>query len=207
MKLDRFVMPLGMIGVLSYFIHTVMGNLIWTEYNAITMEISCLTDVASPDGSLLRLFTNIYSISMILFIANMVRQSIKQKNNLLKWGFLLLFCMFILSTFTYNIMPVIPLFRGAELHLLNHITAFIMMMTMVGTTYTIALGYIRVGAKVMGKVILIIALFITAFSMFYVIGMTLQWHVVGLSERLIMYTHQIMIFALSFKYTNHAYGG
>ena len=39
-KLERFLMPLGMVGVIFYLVHTILGNILWPEYNPITMDIS-----------------------------------------------------------------------------------------------------------------------------------------------------------------------
>lgn len=37
-----------MIGALAYFIHTILGNILWKEYNPITTDISSLTATGSP---------------------------------------------------------------------------------------------------------------------------------------------------------------
>ena len=64
-KLCKCFMPLGMVGVLFYLAHTIIGRVLWTDYNPITTDISSLTADGAPNEQLLRVFTFIYGISMI----------------------------------------------------------------------------------------------------------------------------------------------
>ena len=44
------------IGVVEYMVHTILGNILWLEYNPITMYISLLTADGAPNSSLLIVF-------------------------------------------------------------------------------------------------------------------------------------------------------
>ena len=55
--------------------------------------------------------------------------------------------------------------------------------------------------KKLGKVTLVFAILITLFGMFNPISMAMQLNVLGLSERLVIYTIQIFMFILSYYYT------
>lgn len=39
-KFESLTMPLGMIGVIFYLLHTLLGQLLWPDYNPITTDIS-----------------------------------------------------------------------------------------------------------------------------------------------------------------------
>jgi hypothetical protein len=36
-KFERIAIPLGMIGILFYLSHTLLGRILWAEYNPVTM--------------------------------------------------------------------------------------------------------------------------------------------------------------------------
>ena len=53
----------------------------------------------------------------------------------------------------------------------------------------------------MGKITLVIAILITVFGALNPIGMVLQLNILGLTERLVIYTIQVLMFILSYYYT------
>lgn len=62
-KIERYAMPFGMIGAIFYMLHAILGQLLWSEYNPITMDISSLTAVGAPNRDLLMIFSSIYGIA------------------------------------------------------------------------------------------------------------------------------------------------
>ena len=75
-KLNKYLMPLGMIGVIFYFIHIIVGQILWSSYNPITTDISTLTANGSPNAGLLSIFTTIYGICMILFVIALFKKAL-----------------------------------------------------------------------------------------------------------------------------------
>lgn len=59
-RLEMVVMPLGMIGVVAYLLHTILGRILWPEYNPITTDISSLTAIGAPNRDFLMIFSAIY---------------------------------------------------------------------------------------------------------------------------------------------------
>lgn len=62
-KIEKLLISLGMVGVIFYLLHTILGNILWTEYNPITTDISSLTANGAPNAPLLKAFGTIYGIS------------------------------------------------------------------------------------------------------------------------------------------------
>lgn len=50
-KVNNFLFPLGMVGVLFYLAHTITGRILWKGYNPITTDISSLTADGAPAPS------------------------------------------------------------------------------------------------------------------------------------------------------------
>lgn len=205
-KLDRyhkFLFPLGMTGVLFYFAHTILGNLLWPEYNPITMDISSLTADGAPDAELLRILSLIYSICMILFALSLVYQAAKNENRVLRTGFIVLLIMQITSAAGYGLFPLTG--DKTEMNFQNtmHIVVtVIVVFTTIASSFLIAKGYLkRESTRKLGRISLVFAVLITITGVFNPISMALQLNVLGLSERLVIYTIQIFMFVLSFYYT------
>jgi hypothetical protein len=105
-KIEKFLIPLGMAGVLFYFLHTVLGNILWPEYDPITMDISSLTAEGAPNAQLLRVLSLIYGICMILMVIGLVINAFKRYNGKLKTGCVILLIMQVTSAFGYNLFPL-----------------------------------------------------------------------------------------------------
>lgn len=57
----------GIIGAIIYIAHVVIGGLLWKGYSHITQTISELTGSGAPNASMLKIFTTVYGILMIIF--------------------------------------------------------------------------------------------------------------------------------------------
>lgn len=72
------------------------------------------------------------------------------------------------------------------------------------TTITMMILFVYLSQEKMknlGKFILIMAIIITLCGMMNPISMSMKVNIIGLRERLVIYTLQILIFVLSFYYT------
>lgn len=203
MKLGKYLMPFGMIGTLAYFIHTTLGRILWREYNPITTDISSLTADGAPNAGLLRIFTLIYGICSLVFVFGMVVKAFQEYNKLLKTGFVIIFIMQITSVAGYSMFPLtgdktVMTFQN-QMHI---IVTVIVVFTTIASSFFIAFGYLKEeGKKKLGIFSLIMAVLITLFGSLNPITMSVGLNVLGLTERLVIYTLQIFIFTLSFIYT------
>lgn len=202
-KLEKYLLPLGMVGVIFYFIHTILGNILWSEYNPITMDISSLTAVGSPNAELLSVFTTIYAICMILFVMSMIMKSFRKYGKLVKSGYIILLIMEITSAFGYGMFPLegdktIMTFQN----MMHIIVTVIVVFTTIAAGYLLAIGYKKQEKlNKLGNFVLFFAVIITVFGSLNPINMAMNLGILGLTERLVIYSLQILFFSLSYLYT------
>ncbi len=202
-KIEKYTMPLGMIGVIAYLIHTNLGRILWSDYNPITTDISSLTAVGAPNRELLIVFTYIYGILMILFIAGLLIRSFKQYHTSVKIGYIIMLIMQVVSFIGYNLFPL----TGDKTvmnfqNMLHIIVTVIVVFTTITSGYFLAFGYIKQEKKQkLGKFILIMAVIITIFGMLNPIAINMKLNILGITERLVIYSLQLMLFVVSAYYT------
>ncbi|MBZ4647155.1 MAG: hypothetical protein JG777_2644 [Clostridia bacterium] len=202
-KLKKFLMPFGMIGVLFYFTHTILGRILWKEYNPITMDISSLTADGAPNAHLLRMLTFIYGICMVLFIVGLIKKSFSEYHSLLKTGYIVLMIMQLTSIFGYSLFPLSGDKTEMNFQNIMHIiVTVIVVFTTIASSFLISFGYLKQEKmKGLGKFTLVMAILITVFGVFNPISMNLKLNILGLTERLVIYTIQVLMFVLSYYYT------
>lgn len=202
-KLEKLLMPLGMLGVLSYLTHTFLGNLLWDEYNPITMDISSLTAAGAPNAGMLRIFTTVYGICLILFVIGMVIKSFRKYNTQIIIGYIILLVMEVISLFGYALFPLegdktVMTFQN----LMHIIVTVIVVLTTIAFGFILAVGYLKQEkTKKMGRFVLFMAFIITIMGVINPIGMGSGLNILGVTERLVIYSLHTLIFYLSFYYS------
>jgi len=206
MKLFKGLMPLGMISAVVYFIHVFLGQWLWKEYNPLTMDISSLTAVGAPNADLLRIFTMIYGLCFLLFAAGMMVKAFREYHWLTKTGYTIFLSMALASVVGYSLFPLSGDKTVMSFQNMMHIiVTVIVVFTTIFSFYFIAFGYLRQEKlKSLGAICLSAAVLITAFGVFNPISMAMELNILGLTERLVIFTLQVFVFFLSFIYTfNH----
>ncbi len=202
-KIDNYLMPLGMVGVLFYFTHTILGNILWKEYNPITTDISSLTAEGAPNAQMLKILSFIYGICMVLMVIALIIKAFRQYRAMLRIGYIILIIMQLTSLFGYGLFPLTG--DKSEMNFQNtmHIlVTVIVVFTTIASSFLISLGYLKQERmKSLGKLTLVMAVLITVFGMFNPISMSLKLNILGLTERLVIYSIQILMFILSYYYT------
>jgi Protein of unknown function (DUF998) len=199
----KFFMPLGMVGVVFYLLHTILGNLLWPEYNPITTDISSLTADGAPNTELLRGFGMVYGICMILMASALIFKAFREYHSFLKAGSVILLIMQVASFIGYRLFPLTGdktemSFQNA-MHL---VVTLIVVFTTIAASFLLALGFLKQERIVrLGKLSLSFAILITLFGVLNPISMNLGLNILGLTERMVIYTIQAFMFVLSFYYT------
>lgn len=203
-KLERFLFPFGMIGVLFYFLYTILGNLLWAEYNPITTYISALTSDSAPNAPLIKMLSNINGICMMLMLIAIVLRALREYNSLVQMGYINLLILQIFSTVGYALFPM----KGVKLdyNSLQNIVHSMISYTVVFFTFVssvlIAIGYFKnESTRGLGKIFFAFSLLLVSFGAFYILVLILGYNILGLSQRLIIYTIMFMLGYLSFHYT------
>ncbi len=192
-----------MLATISYFIHVFLGQLLDSNYNPITMDISSLTAVGAPNRTILLFFTTIYGLLSIVFIVSMIFKSSKEYHGLTKLGYFILLIMQITSLFGYGLFPLKGDKNDMNFQNLMHIiVTIVVVFTTVASILVIAIGYIKKdGLKLLGKICLTVSILIILFGALNPISIAMDIDILGLTERLVIFTLQIFIFFLSFVYT------
>lgn len=202
-KIEKYTMSLGMVGVIAYLTHTVLGRILWSEYNPVTTDISSLTAVGAPNRELLLVFTYIYGISMMLFITGLLIKSFRKYHSSVKTGYIIMIIMQIVSFIGYSLFPL----SGDKTvmnfqNILHIIVTVIVVFTTIASGYFLAFGYIKQEKKRrLGKFILIMAIIITIAGMTNPICINMKLNILGFAERLVIYSLQLMLFIISAYYT------
>jgi hypothetical protein len=202
-KFNKYLYPLGMVGVVLYFFHIILGNILWEEYNPITTDISSLTADGAPNAQLLKVIAFIYSICMIVMVIALVVKAFNNYHGMLKTGFVILLVMQLTSAIGYSLFPLAGNKTEMNFQNMMHImVTVIVVFTTIASSFLIALGYMKQeNTKKLGKIALVFTILITLFGMFNPVSMAMQLNILGLSERLVIYTIQIFMFILSYYYT------
>ncbi len=202
-KLEKILMPLGMAGVIFYLSHTIWGNILWPGYNPITMDISSLTADGLTNQGILRVFTMIYGICMVLFILGMIIKSDRKYHLGTHTGYVVLLEMEIISLFGYTAFPLVGDNTVMNCQNMMHVAVTVVVVaTTIASGFTLAYGYlVQEKMKNLGKFILIMAIIITLCGMMNPISMVMGLNILGLTERLVIYSLRTLIFVLSFYYT------
>lgn len=201
-KLERYLLSLGMIGALLYISHTMIGNILWEEYNPVTTDISSLTADGAPHAEFLRIIGILYGICMILFVTTLLLKSFRQYRSLLKIGFIILLLMQLTSMIGYSLFPLsgdktVMNFQNT----MHMIVTVIVVFTTITSSFLISFGYLKQeNMRLLGNISLIMSVLITLFGAFNPISMGLEFNILGLTERLVIYSIQLFMFILSYYY-------
>lgn len=202
-KFEKITMPLGMVGVIAYMLHTILGNLLWKEYNPITTDISSLTAVGAPNAALLKIFTNAYGICTILFVAGLIIKSFRKYHLVTRVGYVVMMIMQIISMVGYSLFPLTGNKTVMNFQNSMHIIVTVaVVFTTITFGFILAVGYLKQEKiKQLGSFVLVMSIIITLTGATNPIGMGMQLNILGLTERLVIYSLQFMMFTLSYYYT------
>lgn len=202
-KIETITMPLGMAGAIAYLLHTFIGQLLWSEYNPITSDISSLTAVGAPNRNLLLIFTGIYGIATIFFVLGMIIKSFRKYHVYARIGWIGFFLMNIVSIFGYSLFPLTgdktEMTFGNMMHI---VVTIIVVFTTIFAGFFLAFAYLKQEKmKGLGVFTFIMAVIITITGALNPIGMANSLNILGLTERAVIYSLQLMMFVVSAYYT------
>lgn len=200
---ERIAAPLGMIGIAFYLSHTLLGRILWAAYNPVTMDISSLTADGAPNAALLRALTTVYALCMIAFASGMVVKAFRKYGRAVRTGYGALLVMEVVSMFGYMLFPLsgdkTQMTFGNLMHI---VVTVIVVLTTIASGFCLAAGYLkREKMRPLGRFTLAMAILITLTGFTTPIGMASGLNLLGVTERMSIYSLQAMLFALSAYYT------
>lgn len=206
MKMENFeslTMPLGMIGVIFYLLHTLLGQLLWPDYNPVTTDISSLTAVGAPNRTLLLIFTTIYGVTTILFVIGMLIKSFRIYHSAVRTGWCVFLAMNLVSILGYALFPLTgDKTQMTFSNMMHIIVTVIVVFTTITAGFVLAVGYLKQEKmKRLGTFTLIMSVVILAAGVLNPIGMVNNLNIMGLTERAVIYSLQLMMFVFSAYYS------
>ena len=140
--LSDVLMFSGMLAIIIYALHVVIGGIKWKGYSHLHQPISDLTATGAPNRTLMLLLTNIYGLLALLFAVSFTILKSREHNSLVLWGgvsFIVLHLVSVLyPLFPQDLPGTETTFRG-KMHLV--ITALIVPFT-ISTPFLIGFGFL-----------------------------------------------------------------
>ncbi len=195
----------GMLAVVFYFAHVLLGGFLWKGYSHFQQPISDLTATGAPNRDLLLVLTNIYGILALIFAVSFSIFEGRKYNKLVLWGgisFILMHFVSISYGFFPQDLPGNPTTFAGTMHLV--VTALIVPFTILSP---ILIGF---GLKKeqrwrkLGKYSIITGILIFVFGGLTGIFFANKLPYFGLVERLNIGTLQVWTFVLSYNISKKA---
>jgi len=198
--LRAILLSSGMLAVVIYVLHILIGGYLWKTYSHLQQPISDLTATGAPNRFLMLLFTNIYGVLALIFAVSFTFFERKESHKLVFWGgisFIILHLVSISYSFFPQDLPGAEASFAGMMHLV--VTVLIVPFTIL-TPLLIGFGLKKEEAwKTLGNFSLICGFLIIVFGgltgFFFAKGLPYF----GLVERINIGTLQIWTFVLSFK--------
>lgn len=197
----RILSLTGLLGVIAYTAHVILGGILWKEYNPVSQSISELTGNGAPNAAFLTIFTTIYGILVVIFsVCVYLRfRSMKVRNAALT-GAVLLIIMEATSLIGYWLFPLNQQ-QGVTLmdfqNIMHLVVTAVVVICTIFSGYFIGIGLRKSGHKGIGLFIIICSIIITVFGAFTPISMGAGLPVSGLAERINIFSLQLWIAVLS----------
>lgn len=192
---------LGMVGVLVYVAHVVLGGILWKGYSHLMQPISDLTASGAPNKDLLTTLTWIYGVCSILFAISAIARAKGPIFRTARFGLMVFLAMHLVSI-TYGLFPqdlpgAEPTFTGI-MHLV--VTALIVPLTILAPFLT-GFGLRRVrGYSGFGTYSIITGFVILIAGATTAVFFAQKLPYFGLVERINIGTLQLWTFLMSLRF-------
>lgn len=202
MKTQKWLLPLGMIGVAAFFIHISIGELFWKGYNPITSYISELTADGAPNAPLLRAFAGIYMVCFLLFTLGMAVKAYREYRACVKIGYAMLFVITFCSDIGYGMFPMTMDVVISLQNVVHVLLTSALLCTTVLVLLLIAIGYLRKEKlEQLGRITLATGILCAVFNVWHLVAILSGQNILGLVQRLTVYTFHAFTFIISWIYT------
>lgn len=200
-KLQKWFVSFGMISVISFFTHTILGNILWKGYNPIRQTISELTADGAPNAQLLRILVGVYEVCFLIFMVGMIIIAINRHQLSIKIGYFLLLLTAIISIIGFNTFPMSIALIVSIQNLAHILVTIILLCSTILTVTLISIGYLKTEKfKALGRISLFAAIVSSFFSLVFWYADFHGYNNIGLLERLTIYPFHMFTFIVSWYY-------
>ncbi len=205
-KVKNILLFSGVMAVIVYVLHVVIGGILWQGYSHLHQPISDLTATGAPNRTFLLVLTSGYGLLALIFAISFTILESKKHRKIVFWGgisFILLHIVSISYSFFPQDLPGTETTFKGMMHLV--VTMLIVPLT-IFTPLLIGFGFKKEKAwKTIGNFSLFCGIFIIIFGGMSGYFFANQLPYFGLVERLNIGTLQIWTFILSYKLTTSKY--
>lgn len=192
---------LGMLGVLAYVLHVMLGGVLWKGYSHLMQPISDLTASGAPDRALLGYILNVYAVCMIIFGISAFMYIRRYNSKVANVGIGMFTIMQLISA-SYGFFP--EDLKGNPLTFLGlmHyvVTAAIVPLTIL-SPLLVGIGFRKIPQfKVYSMYSILTSIVIFLAGGISVIIAVNSLHYFGLVERINIGTLELWIFVMSFRF-------
>ncbi|MDU7337861.1 MAG: DUF998 domain-containing protein [Clostridium sp.] len=201
MKLQKGFIFLGMLGVVSFLLHDILGWILIKGYNPITSYISVLTADGTPYSPFLRTLIQLYQLCFLVFSATLSYKAFKKYSTYTKIGFVLLFIVAAISIFTFGVFPM-TMESSTNAQNIFHLLLILLIIILTNLSlFLLAFGYWKKEKILLiGKITLTFAVVFLLSNLLHLVAIAMHWNVLGLIQRVSAYSFLTFTFLLSYFY-------
>ena len=204
-KVFQVLILCGALSAICYILHQIVGAILWSEYNWLSMAVSELSTTTAPNQNVISFFLNIYGWCYVAFTIFLIIILWGKTHFLAKVGSVVLFLSAIISKVGYGLFPFNGEAAGFTGNNIAHIivTALIVIFT-IAAGFLLAIGFMKTPKlKALGRFMLACAIVFTI-SGAMAGGMIANNHPLGgLVQRINSGTLQLYVFILSLYFYKH----
>lgn len=201
MKINKWLVPFGMIGALSFILLDILGVSLWPGYNPVTEYISVLVTDEAPHVQLMRFLMNTSTVCFLIFSLAMMAASLRIYHILVKLGYTVMLITALISAIGYGGYPISMSIIFSK----NDIVHVLVTVSLLSATalfiLLIAVGYHKQEKLfILGYICVAGFIFFVAFNLWHLYAILNGNNILGLVERFIFYTFYTLVFILSWVY-------
>lgn len=202
MKITKWLVPFGMIGVLSFLLLDILGKLLWREYNPVTTYVSTLVTVEAPYSQLMRFFLNTYTVCFLLFSLGMTALSLKIYHAYLKIGYTFMLATALITAVGFGAYPISMALIFSKNDIVHMAVTITILCITVISMLLIAVGYLKQeNLKNLERISLLACVLYVSFNLWHLYAILNGINILGLIERLTFYIFHALTVILSWAYT------
>jgi hypothetical membrane protein len=189
---------LGIIGVIMYLLHIIIGNILYDGYEPLRQAISDLTSESSPVRDKVLIFTSIHGCFINFFCFGLLIINLGRVNKLVSLAYLLFFIMNFISFVGYSFFPLSEEgYAGTFSDVMHLVVTGLVVVLSLGSLGLFFFGYKKEKDEKMlaiGSIVALVLMFVGAILTF-----SLPESLLGLSERISIYSLQIFTVLLAVR--------
>ncbi|WP_283608311.1 DUF998 domain-containing protein [Faecalispora anaeroviscerum] len=194
MGLQKQALSSGMIGVISFILSDILGCILVQGYNPIKSYISVLSADQTPHSSIMRILIIIYQVFFLIFSITLCIKFFKGHYFYARVGSILLFGIACLSLITFGVFPMTAESAINPQNIIHLILAIAIIALPPIALFLLSLGYRQHELNFLRNLSLTAAIFIVLFNLLHLVGIKNEWNILGLIQRLSVYTFHAFTF-------------